>query len=219
MNYYFKKSIYTLVLSLLILVAVNFIANKFFLRWDLTAEKRYTLTPATKKLLSNLKQNVEIDVYLEGKDLPAGMKRLKKETRELLQEFRSYSNGNITYKFIDVNTIKKDKEKKIEELVQKGVKPINLEVNTNSGFMEKLIFPGAILKANGREIPIQILENQFTFGAQGSIDNSINFLEYKLANAVQKLIKKTPPRIAFWHQSIVAPKFRRNRPTRSRRSP
>ncbi|HMW95591.1 MAG TPA: Gldg family protein, partial [Chitinophagales bacterium] len=172
MNYYFKKSIYTLVLSLLILVAVNFIANKFFLRWDLTAEKRYTLTPATKKLLSNLKQNVEIDVYLEGKDLPAGMKRLKKETRELLQEFRSYSNGNITYKFIDVNTIKKDKEKKIEELVQKGVKPINLEVNTNSGFMEKLIFPGAILKANGREIPIQILENQFTFGAQGSIDNS-----------------------------------------------
>lgn len=197
MNYYFKKSIYTLVLSLLILVAVNFIANKFFLRWDLTAEKRYTLTPATKKLLSNLKQNVEIDVYLAGKDLPAGMKRLKKETRELLQEFRSYSNGNITYKFIDVNTIKKDKEKKIEELVQKGVKPINLEVNTNSGFMEKLIFPGAILKANGREIPIQILENQFTFGAQGSIDNSINFLEYKLANAVQKLIKKTPPRIAF----------------------
>lgn len=74
MNYYFKKSIYTLVLSLLILVAVNFIANKFFLRWDLTAEKRYTLTPATKKLLSNLKQNVEIDVYLAGKDLPAGMK-------------------------------------------------------------------------------------------------------------------------------------------------
>ncbi|HNL17548.1 MAG TPA: Gldg family protein, partial [Chitinophagales bacterium] len=197
MNYYLKKSIYTLILSLLVVIVINIISNNVFLRWDLTAEKRYTLTPATKKLLSNLKQNVEVEVYLEGKDLPAGMKRLKKETRELLQEFRSYSNGKITYKFIDVNAIKKDKEKKIEALVQKGVKPINLEVNTNSGFVEKLIFPGAIVKANNREIPIQILENQFAFGAQGSIDNSINFLEYKVANSIQKLIKKTPPRIAF----------------------
>lgn len=197
MNYYFKKSIYALILSLLVVIVVNFISNKLFFRWDLTAEKRYTLTPATKKLLGNLKQNVTIEVFLEGKELPVGMKRLKNETRELLQEFRSYSNGNITYKFIDINNIKKDKEKKAEELVQKGIKPINLEVNTNSGFIERLIFPGAILKANDREIPIQILENQFAFGAQGSIDNSINFLEYKIANAIQKLTKKTPPRVAF----------------------
>jgi ABC-2 type transport system permease protein len=194
-----KKTIYTLLLSLLGIIAINFISNKLFFRVDLTAEKRYTLTPATKKLLANLKQKIEIEVYLEGKDLPAGMKRLRNETRELLQEFRTYSNGNITYKFLDVNAIKKaeQKEKKIEELIQKGVKPINLEVNTNSGYIEKLIFPGAVLKSGDREIPIQILENQFAFGAQGAINNSINFLEYKVANSIQKLIRKMPPRVAF----------------------
>lgn len=200
MTYYFKKSIRVLIISVLSVIVLNFIASKLFYRFDLTAEKRYTLTPATKNLLGNLKQQVEIEVFLDGKDLPAGMKLLKNETKELLQEFRTYSKGYVTYKFTDINSIKKQdqREKKYEELVGKGIKPVNLEVNSNSGFVEKLIFPGALIKTTEREIPIQILENQFSFGgAQGSINNSINFLEYKLANSIQKLVKKTPPRVAF----------------------
>lgn len=199
MNYYFKKSIQYLIISLFIVIAVNFVANKLFFRIDLTAEKRYTLTNATKNLLKNIKQEIVIDVYLDGKDLPAGIKKLKQETGEMLQEFRTYSKGKIVFNYIDINQIKKaeDKEKKMQELVEKGIKPINLEVNTNSGFVEKLIFPGAILKSNNREIPVQILESQFAFGAQGAINNSVNFLEYKLANAIQKLSKTKAPKVVF----------------------
>jgi ABC-2 type transport system permease protein len=199
MNYYFKKSIQYLIISLFIVIAVNFIANKLFFRIDLTAEKRYTLTNATKNLLKNLKQEIIIDVYLDGKDLPAGIKKLKQETEEMLQEFRTYSKGKIVFNYIDISQIKKaeEKEKKMQELVEKGIKPINLEVNTNSGFVEKLIFPGAILKSNNREIPVQILESQFAFGAQGAINNSVNFLEYKLANAIQKLSKNKAPKVVF----------------------
>jgi ABC-2 type transport system permease protein len=199
MNYYFKKSIQYLIISLFIVIAVNFVANKLFFRIDLTAEKRYTLTNATKNLLKNIKQEIVIDVYLDGKDLPAGIKKLKQETGEMLQEFRTYSKGKIVFNYIDINQIKKaeDKETKMQELVEKGIKPINLEVNTNSGFVEKLIFPGAILKSNNREIPVQILESQFAFGAQGAINNSVNFLEYKLANAIQKLSKTKAPKVVF----------------------
>lgn len=199
MNYNLKKSIQFIFLSFSIILLVNFVAHKLYLRIDLTAEKRYTLTNATKKLLQNLKQEIRIDIYLDGKDLPAGIKKLKQETTELLREFRTYSNGKVTFNYIDINKIKKleEKQKKMEELVQKGIKPINLEVNTNSGFVERLIFPGAIIQSNGKEIPMQILESQFAFGAQGAINNSVNFLEYKLANSIQKLIRKNQPKIVF----------------------
>ena len=199
MNYNLRKSIQYIIISFIILFLVNTIASRLYFRLDLTAEKRYTLTNATKNLLKNMKQDVVIDVYLEGKDLPAGIKKLKQETTELLREFRTYSNGKIAFNYIDINGIKKaeDKQKLMQELVEKGIKPINLEVNTNSGFIEKLIFPGAILKSNGKEISMQILESQFAFGAQGAINNSVNFLEYKLANSIQKLIRKNAPKVVF----------------------
>lgn len=199
MNFYLKRSIRNLLLSLLAIVAVNGIASKFYHRFDLTAEKRYTLTNASQSLLKELDQNIVVDVYLEGDKLPAGIKRLRNETRELLQELRSVSNGKVTYQFIDLNAISKpaDKEKKQSELVDKGLRPINLEVKSSTGYSENLIFPGAIIRSGNREIPIQILENQFAFGTQGALDNSLNFLEYKLVNAIQKIIRPNPLKVAF----------------------
>ena len=180
-NHYFIQSIKVLAISLLIIIGVNVVSNFFYHRFDLTEEKRYTLTTSTKKLLNGLDNKIEVEVYLTGKDLPAGVRILQNETREMLQEFRNNSKGLVTFHFFDYNSIK-DQKKREEfqmELVKKGLRPTNLEVKSNSGFMEKLVFPGAIIKANGREIPVQILENQFSVGAQGSLNNSISFLEYK----------------------------------------
>ncbi|MCB0508308.1 MAG: gliding motility-associated ABC transporter substrate-binding protein GldG [Bacteroidetes bacterium] len=198
-RYYFIQSIKVLAYSLLAVVAVNIISSFFYHRFDLTEEKRYTLTTSTKKLLNGLEDNIEVEVYLSGKDLPAGIRILQNETRELLQEFRTHSKGKVSFHFFDIYGIK-DQKKREEfqlDLVKKGLKPTNLEVNSQNGFMEKLIFPGAIIKANGREIPVQILENQFSVGAQGSLDNSVNFLEYKFANSIQKLTREHQPIIAF----------------------
>ena len=119
--------------------------------------------------------------------------------RELLQEFRTNSKGLVTFHFFDYNSIKDQKKREDfqMELVKKGLRPTNLEVKSENGYTEKLVFPGAVIKANGREIPVQILENQFSVGAQGSLNNSINFLEYKLANSIQKITKDHPTKIAF----------------------
>lgn len=198
-NYYFIRSVKLLGASLLAVIGINILSSYCFHRFDLTQEKRYTLTASTKKLLQNIEQPVSVEVYLEGKDLPAGIKVLRNETRELLQEFRTLSKGRVTYKFVDINAIKDQKKREDfqMELVKKGLRPTNLEVKSESGFTEKLVFPGAIVQANGREIPVQILENQFSVGAQGSLNNSISFLEYKMANSIQKIVKQHPAKIAF----------------------
>lgn len=198
-NHYFIQSIKILAISLLTVFAINLISSFFYHRFDLTAEKRYTLTLSTKKLLNGLDGNVDIEVYLDGKNLPAGIKILQNETRELLQEFRTNSKGQVSFHFFDYNKIKdlKKREEFQMELVKKGLRPTNLEIKSESGYAENLVFPGAIIKFNGREVPIQILENQFSVGAQGSLNNSISFLEYKIANGIQKITRSHPPKIAF----------------------
>jgi ABC-2 type transport system permease protein len=198
-NHYFIQSIKVLAISLLAVLAVNFASSFLYHRFDLTEEKRYTLTASTKKLLNGLDNTIDVEVYLTGKDLPAGIKILQNETRELLQEFRTNSKGKVTFHFFDISAIKNQQQREEFQtnLVKKGLKPTNLEVKTSSGYSEKLVFPGAMVKSNGKEIPVQILENQFSVGAQGSLNNSISFLEYKVANAIQKIERSHPPKIAF----------------------
>ena len=55
---------------LIILFAVNYLASVFHTRFDLTKEKRYTLSKVTKDLLKNLDDDVKIDVFLKG-EFPA----------------------------------------------------------------------------------------------------------------------------------------------------
>lgn len=198
-RHYLIQSIKTLAVSLLIVVVVNILSSFLYHRFDLTEEKRYTLTTSTKKLLNSLDDKVDVEIYLTGKDLPAGIKILQNETRELLQEFRNNSKGLVTFHFFDYNSIKNQKQREEFQmgLVKKGLRPTNLEVKSNSGYSEKLVFPGAVIKSNGREIPIQILENQFSTGAQGALNNSISLLEYKLANAIDKIIREHPPKVVF----------------------
>ena len=95
-----KRDIVALVLVIALLVMFNYVGSFVFHRFDLTTEKRYTLSDATKELLKNLDDVVFVKVYLEG-DFPAGFKRLRNETKEMLDEFRAYSDNNIEYEFIN----------------------------------------------------------------------------------------------------------------------
>lgn len=198
-RYYVKKSIFHIGLVVLLLFTVNFILSKWIIRVDLTQEKRYTLTAASKKMLKELDAPVTIDIYLEGKDLPAGIKKIKNSTADLLKEFRTYAHGNIVYNFIDINEEKNEEAvaQKQKELVSLGLAPINLQVNAADGYKEKLIFPGAVFGYKGKKIAVQLLENQMAYGTQGALDNSVSFLEYKCINAIHKLTQARPINLGF----------------------
>ena len=118
-----------LLVILLILVAVNVAASYIHLRWDLTAEKRFTLSPSTKKLLRNLDKTVYIKIYLDGK-MPAGFKHLQQSTNDLLDEFQEYAGNKIRYTFINPSGAGSDSAQAglYDTLVAKGIKPYNLQV-------------------------------------------------------------------------------------------
>ena len=78
-----KRDLTALGLAIIILVLLNFLGSFAFHRFDLTSEKRYTLSDATKNLLKNLDDVIYVKVYLEG-EFPAGFKRLRNETKDCL---------------------------------------------------------------------------------------------------------------------------------------
>lgn len=182
---------------LVILILLNVIGSFQFFRLDLTTEKRYSLNPATIKLLENLDDKLLIKIYLEG-DFPADFQRLQRETRQMLDEFRAYS-PNVEYTFINPNEGDDTKVKREiwQQLRSKGLEPIQIESQEEGGMSQKQIFPGAIASYQEREVPIQLLINQFATAPAQQINNSIEQLEFTLANGIRRLSIIDKPRIAF----------------------
>ncbi|MDD3878302.1 MAG: Gldg family protein [Bacteroidales bacterium] len=192
-----KINIFFLLISLLIIIFVNIISTYKFFRLDLTAEKRYSLSKATKEMLRNLDDVVFFRVYLEGK-FPAGFKKLRNETREILNEFRAYSS-NIQYEFINPTRSEDQQETKniYRLLMEKGLEPTQVYYNEEGGSNTQVIFPGAIVSYKGREVPVQLLNQQLGVNPEMVINNSIQALEYGFAHAIKKLITPLKPKIAF----------------------
>ena len=184
-------------INLAIIILVAIIGTLTFIRWDLTEEKRYSLTPATITLLENLDNKVLIKVYLKG-DYPADFKRLENATRELLIELRSYSN-NIEYQFINPseNPNKKQREKIYGDLIGAGLMYSNLPIETADGIQEKIIFPGALVSQGDKVLPVQLLKSKERVPNAVMINNSINNLEFEIVSAIRKLQLETKQSIAI----------------------
>lgn len=185
-------------LVLVILVLANVASQYAYYRWDLTSEKRYSISAPTKKMVKELKDVVIVKVYLGG-ELNAGFTRLKESTRNMLKEFKAYGGGNIEYEFIDPMAITNLEERKalMTDLMQRGLSPTNLTTKSKSDTKQQLIFPGALVTYGGRELAVNLLENQMGFSPQQVLNNSVILLEYKFANAMQKLAQYRPPQVAF----------------------
>ncbi len=193
-----KRDLTALGLVILILVFLNIVCSFLFQRFDLTSEKRYTLSGATKKLLAGLDDVVYVKVYLDG-DFPAGFKKLRNETKEMLDEFRIYSNDNIEYEFINPseNPDKKQQNEVFKQLADKGLQPFNLENKTEAGTTRQIIWPGAIVSYRGHECPWLLLKTQMTMSAEAQLNNSVQALEYEFASCIRNLTVRIKPAIGF----------------------
>lgn len=193
-----KRDLTSLSLAIIIVILLNFVGSFVFHRFDLTSEKRYTLSDATKKLLGQLNDVVYVKVYLEG-EFPAGFKRLRNETKEMLDEFRAYSNDNIEYEFINPseNPDKKQQNEVYKQLYDKGLQPTNLEVKEENGTTQQVLWPGAIVSYRGRETPWQLLKTQFGQSSEGQLNNSVQALEYEFASCIRNLSTVFRPVIGF----------------------
>ena len=182
-----------------ILLLIGILSSFFYARFDLTADKRYSLSKPTKQMLSKIDDEILFRVYLDG-DLPAGFKRLQNSVREMLDEFRAYGGENIQYEFIDPteNPNEQARERIFRELYQKGLDPTNLQVKEKDGSSsQKLIFPGILVSYGGRDVAVNILKNHMSATAEANLQTSIQSLEYDLTFAINQLLNPESPIIGF----------------------
>ncbi len=194
-----KNQIVSFVITVVIVVVLNVIGSFVFTRFDLTSEKRYTLSPTTKDILNDLDDYVYFKVYLEG-DFPAGFKKLRRETKEMLDEFRAYTKY-IDYEFINPTESGNEAEimETYKQLYQAGLNPTNLNVRNSDGSSKQMvIWPCALVSyRNNTEIAIDLLENQVGQSDEEALNASMQNLEFRLIDAVKKVTRLQKPNIAF----------------------
>ncbi len=193
-----KKDIAMIVAIVAIIILLNFVCSFIFKRFDLTTEKRYTLSESTVKLLKKVDDVIYIKVYLQG-DFNPSFTRLKNETKEILDEFRAYSNNNLEYEFINPleNPNKEEVAKLEKELYTKGIMPEQIIDKSNQKTSETLIWPGAIVTYKNKESVWQIYKRQVGYEQEQSINNSVQEMEYGLTNAIRKNSLKKKPEVLF----------------------
>lgn len=181
-----------------IVIILNVLSGFFFTRFDLTSEKRYTLSDTSKDLLENLDDVIYLKVYLDG-ELPAGFRRLRDRTREMLDEFRAYSNNNIEYEFINPSNQPDETSRNdlYRQLANQGLMPTNIQIKTEDGAEQKLIFPGAIMTYRGEETALQLLKSQMGAAPEEMLNSSTEDLEYEITNAIRKLTTVRAEVVAF----------------------
>ena len=205
-------------LLLIVLFFVNVLVNsslgglRRYTFFDLTEDKRFSLTPGTEFILEKMTERIEnsnagvdgdfeqggifVQVLLEG-DFPANFKRLQEATRELLDEFR-VQTGVIEYTFMDVNDgTPEEVTDRVESLGNLGVTPTMFRLKEVSGTAERVVFPWAIVRYGGVSIPVNLLEEQGQQGADAVLNKSINLLEFKFAQAIRKLYDNRRQVVAF----------------------
>jgi gliding-associated putative ABC transporter substrate-binding component GldG len=168
------------------------------LRLDLTEDKRFTLSTPTLNVLRHLKNDIFIQVYLDG-EIPIPLKRLKRSVSEILDEFRIASGRKVDYEFINPSDNKDSKQRETlyQSLVSKGLNPVNLQAgDAEGGSTQKIIFPGMIVNYNGIEVPVNFLNNS-TPSYEQNILRSVEGLEYEMIQTIATLSSDTINRVAF----------------------
>ncbi len=183
--------------TILIFILIAVLGSFIFTKFDLTDDKRFTLTDPSIDILENVDEVLDISVLLEG-DLPANYTRLQKATQELLDDFRSY-NGSINYSFQNPTEGSIDEVKKnVEALGKQGVEPISIEIPGVDSRELKYIYPYAQINYKGRSSKINLLEPlEPWMNEQNILNKSVNLLEYKFINAIQKLESNYRPVITY----------------------
>ena len=172
------------ILILVALVLMNVLVHQLVCRWDMTDDKRYTISRPTKELLRSLDSPLTVTVLLEG-ELNAGFTRLQKAASELLSEFSIYTTERIGSRPLETS------------LVQ-GLDPIVIHERTHKGKMaQTTVYPYAIVEYKGKKRVVNLLQNQRGLSGEENLNNSIENLEYCMVEAIRGLMQTQVEKVVF----------------------
>ena len=189
-----KNNLKSVLIILAVVLLLNAIGNSFFHRFDLTQDKRYTLSPTSLNIIKQVQNPLYIKVYMQG-DLPAEFKRLQLETKQLLEEFQAY-NSNIVFEFVDPLENEDASMDNIKELYRKGLTPINITVDDKGKQSQAMVFPWAIAIYDNKEVNIPLLKNIMGASTTQKVIGSVQHLEYSIAEGLNKITKAKQKKIA-----------------------
>jgi len=200
-----RQNILQLILLLAIVGLLNLISQYVFHRFDLTQEKRYTLSPATKNFLKELDDVIFLKIYLEGNNMPAGFLRLQKATKELMDEFRIYAGTNLQYEFINPSESpdRQTRQEVYEQLANDGLMYFNVQDQTADGTTTTIpVFPAAMVSymAHGQQLerPVNFFSNATSNDINdGTINRIIENLEYEFIASMRVVTRERVPKIAM----------------------
>ena len=156
-------------------------------RWDLTDDRHYSLSEATKTLLKQTTAPIEVTLLLDG-DLNAGFTRLKKATEELMDEMSVYADLSLT--------LPSREGTELQDSL--GLRPIVIhEREQNGKTAQTTIYPYALISYKGRGAVVTLLKNTRGLSGEENLNNSIEQLEYAFAEALHRLQQTELPRIAI----------------------
>jgi ABC-2 type transport system permease protein len=186
-------------LALLVIVFAVIAGSFLRIRIDLTEDKRYTLSEPSREVLSRIKNDIFVQVYLDG-EMPIPFKRLKRSVREMLDEFRIASGRRVDYEFINPSggNNSQQREALYQSLVVKGLNPTEInDKDAEGGLSRKIIFPGMIVNYNGIEVPVNFLKNNPSISAEENLLHSTEGLEYEMIQPIATLSSDTVYKVAF----------------------
>ena len=175
-----NKNISIYIISVIIaIVLVNVISDKLFVRLDLTEDNRYTLSEATKDIITNIDEPITITAYF-SEDLPPDVLKTRRDFKELLTEYRTISKNNIMYEFINPNS-----DEKIEqEAVSKGIQPVLINIRDKDQVKQQKAFLGAVLQKGDLTEVIPFMQPGIA-------------MEYALSSSIKKLSIQNKETIGF----------------------
>lgn len=191
-----NKNIKHILILVIALIAINVISSKVYKRFDLTADKRYTLSESATQIIADIESPIVVDVFLEGEDFPSEFRRLQNETKQLLEEFAA-TNNHIVFNFINPLEDETTKERNIQQLTQRGLTPMQLSVQESGKSTQAVIFPWALASYNEQTVLIPLVKNKIGANQQELVNNSVQHLEYAFADGFSKLTKPKRRKIAI----------------------
>lgn len=189
-----KSNLKNVLFIILFLLVLNGIGSQFFHRFDLTKDKRYTLSLTSLNIVKQVTEPLSIKIYMQG-DLPAEFKRLQQETKQLLEEFQAY-NSNIVFEFVNPLENEEDSMNNVKALYLKGLTPINITVDDKGKQSQAMVFPWATAVYNNKEVNIPLLKNRMGASTTDKVIGSVQHLEYSIADALNKITKDKQKKIA-----------------------
>ena len=175
-----KKAINSKILLIVaVVIVINILSDKFFIRFDFTADKRYTLSQTTKDILSNLSEPITVTAYFT-KDLPPEFAKTKRDFKELLIEYANASGNNVVYEFVDPG---KDPQTE-QKTVQSGIRPAIISARSKDEVKQQKVYLGALVQLGEKSEAIPFIQ-------RGSA------MEYALSSSIKKLSVVDKPLIGF----------------------